>query len=180
MTCNDAQPLIARYADDEPAVPPADRAALKTHLGECAVCRALLDEQRDVSLLLRGRLEAVPQPGLVARVSARIEREAGGRGSQGVRRSGRGTEEGGWLGLANWRAWTVGLAPIAAALFVAAYLDIGGATSTGAARTTAPTTLEEWTTGAAPAALHADPAGEALIEAVLIGVAPSSGEGDVR
>jgi len=165
MTCNDAQPLIARYADDETAVPPADRDALTTHLAECASCRAVLDEQRDVAVLLRGRLETVPQPGLVARVSARIDREP---------------EDDGWLGLANWRAWTVGLAPVAAALLVAAYIDIGSVSSAGTAETTVPATLEEWTTATAPAALQADASGDALIEAVLTGVAPSSGDSDVR
>jgi predicted anti-sigma-YlaC factor YlaD len=175
MTCNDAQLLIARYVDDEQAVSPADRGRLKTHLAECAGCRAVLDAQRDVAVLLRGRLETVPRPGLLARVAARIDaadraREPGGQV----------VWEDGWLGLANWRAWTVGLAPIAVALFVAAYAGIGGASSSGALQTTVPSTLEEWTTGAAPAALHADAGGEALIEAVLIGVAPSPGESDVR
>lgn len=173
MTCNDAQLLIARYVDDELAVSPADRDTLRTHLTGCAGCRAVLDEQRDVAVLLRGRLETVPKPGLVARVAARIDAADGARAPGGQE-----VWEDGWLGLADWRAWTVGLAPIAAALFVAAYA--GGASSTGASLTTVPTTLEEWTTGAAPASLHADASGEALIEAVLIGVAPSPGESDVR
>jgi predicted anti-sigma-YlaC factor YlaD len=162
MTCNDARPLIARFAADDP---PADRDALDAHLAECGSCRAALDEQREVALLLRGRLETVPEPGLVARVSARIDQEAGGDG---------------WLGLANWRGWTVGLAPLAAALFAAAYIGVGGPSSNGTVEPGVPTTLEEWTTATAPAALQADGSGEALIEAVLTGVAPSSGESDVR
>jgi hypothetical protein len=176
MTCIDAQSLIARYADDEPAVPAADRDAVKTHLAECAGCRALLDEQRDVAVLLRGRLETLPRPRFVARVSARIDQGARGPGGQGAGEP----EDYAWLGLANWRAWTVGLAPVAAALLVAAFIDVGGASPAGTAQTTVPATLEEWTVGLAPAALQADATGEALIEAVLIGVAPSSGDSDVR
>lgn len=179
LTCTAAHPLIARYADDAPLAA-ADRDALKAHLADCAGCRAALDEQRDVAALLRGRMETVPEPGLVARVSARIDREGRKPGGEGAWQPGQGTGENGWLDLANWRAWTVGLAPVAAALLVAAYIDIGGASSTSTAQPIVPTTLEEWTTATAPAALQSDASGEALIEEVLTGVAPSSGESDVR
>jgi anti-sigma factor RsiW len=170
MTCTDAQPLIARYADDEQALAANARAELEAHFASCAACRTALEEQRDVAGLLRGRLETTPQPGFVARVSARIDgREPGSQGAG----------EPGWLGIANWRAWTVGLAPIAAALFVAAYIDIRSTTSNGTVPAAA-ASFEEWTTASAPAALQSSATGDALIEAVLIGAVPSSGDAHVR
>lgn len=169
MTCNAAQPLIARYADDEASLVVEVREELDRHIGVCAACRAALEEQRAVAGLLRGRLETMPQPGLVARVSARIDRESGGRRAEAA----------GWLGLANWRAWTVGLAPLAAALIVVAYIDMRSPASSGTTRTVA-ASFEELTTGSVPAALQPSATGDALIEAVLTGVAPVSGDPDVR
>ena len=166
MTCTDAQPLIARYADDESSLPAHVREALDAHLADCADCTAALAEQREVAGLLRARLETVPQRGLVARVSARID-------------AGRGAGEPGILGLANWRGWAVGMAPLAAALFVAAYIDLRGATSSGTAQTVA-ATFEEWSTESAPALLQPSATGDALIETVLVGAAPSAGDRDVR
>lgn len=154
MTCNQA--LLARYADDPGSLGDADQTTLEAHVESCAACRAALDEQRYVSAVLRDRLAAEPQPGLVARVSARIDRDTAD----------------GWLGLANWRAWTVGLAPVAAALIVAAFLTGAGGNTTSSPSDAA--SLEEWTVSATAAStlLEASPADEALLEAVLMGEAP--------
>ncbi len=164
MTCTGVQPLISRYAEDEQALAPGDHAALEAHLSSCAACRAELETQRAVAGLLRARLETPVRPGLEARVAARIDREAGA--------------DEGWLGLANWRAWTAGLAPAAAALLVVAYLDIARASGTEMTQSSTPT-IEEWTASNSTAAdvfLQPSVTGDALIEAVLTGAAPSSGE----
>jgi anti-sigma factor RsiW len=164
MNPHHADPLIARYADDESSLPPGVREQLASHLAVCIACRAALDEQRDVAALLRGRLASTPRPGLVARVSARIDSEAG---------------ENGWLGLANWRGWAAALVPLAAALLVAAYVDLGRATSTTPSNAVVPT-FDELTIGDVPAVLQPSLTGDALIEAVLTGAAPSSGDVNVR
>lgn len=164
MTCTDAQPLISRYADDEQSLAPGDREALEAHLAGCAACRAELEAQREVAGLLRARLETPVRPGLAARVAARIDREA--------------TEDAGWLGLANWRAWTVGLAPVAAALLVAAYLDVARAGRSESTQPSAPA-FQEWaipSSNAAAVFLQPSATGDALIEAVLTGAVPSSAE----
>jgi predicted anti-sigma-YlaC factor YlaD len=164
MTCDHS--LLGRYADDADALTGQDRARVEAHLETCASCRAALDDQRAVIGVLRGRLESTPLPGLVARVSARIDRD----------------ENAGWLGLANWRAWTVGLAPVAAGLMMLAFLGTDTTASTGTTAT--PSTFDEWTTSAAgsSASVFLQPAasGEALIEAVLTGTAASSGTNHER
>jgi len=166
MTCNDAEPLIARFADDESSLPAGVRGELVSHVAACAACRAALDGQRDVAELLRARPASTPRPGLVARVSARLDNE-GGRAA-----------EDGWLGLANWRGWTAALVPLAATLLVAAYMDLGRAATT-VSNAVAPT-FDELTIGDVPAILQPSATGDALMEAVLTGAAPSSGDVDVR
>lgn len=161
MACNEGR--IARYADDPASMTAADRAEVEAHLRSCSDCRDALDAQRAVAAVLRERLEARSTPGFVSRVSARIDREDEDRA--------------GLLGLANWRAWTVGLAPVAAALMLMAYLGAGSGAS---GSTTGPQTFSEWATSAAattPASvfLQPDTTGDALIEAVLKGATPSAG-----
>ncbi len=158
LSCDAAEPLIARCADG--VLADADRARLDAHLASCADCRAAVEMQRDVAALLRAR---APEPhlDLVSRVSARLDAEAG------------------VFGLANWRAWTLGLAPVAAALMLAAYLGIG-ASGSGAAQPVV--AQEEWAATAATSVLmQPGTSGDALVEAVLTGAAASSGESrDVR
>lgn len=162
MTCTDVERLIVRYADDERAPGQAARVELTAHLSACPSCRAALHAQREVAAALQRRPASAPAPGLVARVSARIDAE----------------RDAGWLGLANWRAWTAGLVPVAAALTVAAYIELSPATSTTTTTTTP--TIEEWTTANGPVLLQTSASGDALIEAVLTGIAPSSGDGNVQ
>jgi predicted anti-sigma-YlaC factor YlaD len=164
MTCADAERVIVRYADDERSLAGSARVELTAHLEGCAACRAALDAQRDVATALRRRPPSVPAPGLVARVSARLDAE----------------RDAGWLGLANWRAWTVGLAPVAAALTIAAYVEWGSAINAPATAPAATPTIEEWTVADAPAILQTSASGDALIEAVLTGAVPASGDGNVQ
>jgi anti-sigma factor RsiW len=154
LSCDTAESLIARSVDGELA--DADRARLDAHLASCAACRAAVDAQRGVAALLRGRAPET-RADLVSKVSARLDEEAG------------------VFGLANWRAWTLGLAPVAAALMLAAYLGIGAAASS-ATQTVAP---EDWTPTGTPTSVLMQPAssGDALVEAVLTGAAVSSEEG---
>jgi anti-sigma factor RsiW len=169
MTCTDAHRVMSRDAGEDSSLPAAERRTFEAHLAECAACRGELEAQREVAGLLRQRLQTPVRPGLAARVAARIDRE--------------GHDED-WLALANWRAWTVGLAPVAGALLVAAYLDTARAIGS-AGLEPAPDTILEWTVSAsAPAAadvfLQPSTTGDALIEAVLTGSAPTSGEPDGR
>lgn len=172
MTCHDAEPLIARYADaDGPSLPGEARESLRAHLETCAACRTALDEQRETAALLRSRPAPGPRPGFVARVAARIDRE-----EHAASRAGAGDD---WFGAVNWRAWTVGVVPVAVALVLAAYLDIRS-TLPAAGTQAAPVTIAEYLSTQAPAELQASSGGEALIEAVLTGAERAAGENDVR
>lgn len=167
MHCTDAKPLLARLADGDSSLGMDAREELLSHVAACAACHAAVEEQRDVAAWLRGRPASVPRPGLVARVSARIDAERPQAGLDG------------WLGLANWRRWTAALVPLAAALLVAAFVDLSSTSSSTTANGVAPT-LDEWTVAGAPAMLQPSVTGEALIEAVLTGTLPSAGEPNVR
>ncbi len=99
LSCRDVVHRLARLADEEAE---GDRAALAEHLRTCAACREAADAQAEVAAILRSRPVSVPPAGFAARVSARLEAERG------------------WLGLADWRRWALGLAPVAAVLMAAA------------------------------------------------------------
>src|SRR5512134_2193208 len=101
MICTDVEPLLARLADDESSLPAGMRDGVRSHLAGCAACRAALEEQREVAGWLRGRPANQPRPGLVARVSTRIDRGTGASAA------------GDWLELANWRRWSAALVPLA-------------------------------------------------------------------
>ncbi len=158
LSCDTAGPLLARYVDG--ALAERDRVLLEKHLDACAGCRSALRAQREVAALLRARVPD-PRTDLVSRVSARLDEEAG------------------VFGLANWRAWTLGLAPVAAALMLAAYLGLG---ASGSGTTQPATSGDEWTTGTATSVLMQPAAsGDVLLEEVLTGsAAPGGGAGDVR
>jgi anti-sigma factor RsiW len=155
--------LIARAADGA-QISDADRRRLDAHLETCAACRDELDAQRAVAQVLRRRTESAAYANFSARVAARIERDGAP----------------GFLELANWRAWTVGLAPVAAALVLLAYLGIGSAT-TGSTSAETTATFESWVSasaGSTPAAVFLQPSasGDQLLETVLTGAVASSGE----
>jgi anti-sigma factor RsiW len=120
-TCEDVRGALARLADRDDDGPA--RADVEAHLAGCAGCREAFEAQRQVSLALRARPDSVPRPDFAAAVRTRLEA--------------------GWVGLADWRQWTLRLAPVAAALALAAWL-LGAPASQ-----TAVPTLDDWARAAA-------------------------------
>ena len=159
LTCEAAERLMARYVDD--VLTEDDRRALEAHVVACAACAAAVRAQLEVAAILRSRVPEA-RADLVSRVSAQLAEEAG------------------LFGLANWRAWTLGLAPVAAALMLAAYLGLGAASSTA----TTPAAADEWSAAngtATSVLMQPMTSGDVLLEAVLTGSAVPAGEGgDVR
>jgi Putative zinc-finger len=167
MTCTDCEALMGRYADDPAALAPADRQQLELHLASCEGCRLALEDQRQVARLLHARPPVEVSPAFAARLAARLESEP-----QGL------------LALANWRAWTVSLTPVAAALVLVAWLGAGTTGGGGTQRDASPSadSFAMWATPTASddqAAVFLQPStGDVLLEAVLTG-APA-GEHDGR
>ena len=166
MTTHPEQ-LLARAADGATLTAPEQR-QLDAHLASCASCRDALEGQRLVAHALVSRADVAAAAGFAGRVSARLD-----------------AENGGVLDLANWRAWTVGLAPVAAALVFVAYLGVGSTDTTTAAAETP--TFESWASasaGTTPAAVFLQPSasGDQLLETVLTGAAPATSKesSDVR
>ena len=120
-TCDDVRGTLARLADRESEG--VVRANVEAHLAVCASCREAFDAQRQVALALRARPASPARPEFAAAVRARLEA--------------------GWIGLADWRQWTLRLAPVAAALVLAAWL-LGAP-----APQTATPTLDDWARAAA-------------------------------
>jgi anti-sigma factor RsiW len=163
MTCHEATQSIARFADGDDTLDAAARVAIESHLETCAMCRAALETQRTVAAVLRTRPSDTVSPEFAARLAARLDAVSG------------------WLGIADWRAWTLRLAPLAAVLALALFL--------GSEASTQPTvTLEEWTVGGNDAASsvsllwRSDVNSEALMETMLTGdMTTGSGDaGNVR
>jgi hypothetical protein len=170
ITCIDAERLIVRFADD--ALGEEDRAVLAAHVEECAACRRVLDDQREVFQILQARDEAIVPPSFAVRVAARIRsRETDSPG-----------QIDGWLGLANWRRWTVALAPLAATLVLIVYLEDGASSNTSTAgqgqQAVPAVSLDIWPAvgGSTPAAVFLQPAssGDVLLETVLTGAVPAT------
>ena len=100
MRCDDVErAVIARAAG---RLDPAGAERLEAHLDGCAACREAAGGQDDVAALLSARPDASPPLGFATRVMARLDVPPT------------------WLDVINWRRWTVRLAPVAAALLVAA------------------------------------------------------------
>jgi anti-sigma factor RsiW len=170
--CSDYERLIARVVDDPERVGAEERRSLDGHLEACPSCRAALEDQRAVAAALSVRPPSLPRAGFQSRVAARVDADRS------------------WLPLVNWRAWTVGLTPVAAGLLLAAWLmpsTSTSATSTATATSaqTAPASFDTWAAsnlGASGAAfLESDTTGDSLLELVLTGKTGSAGGGsDVR
>ena len=123
MTCQQAEPLLARAAD---GTLDADRsAALALHLDACADCRDALDAQRAMRHLLVARPETPVPLGFATRVMANLPDTGRTTWARAVSGPAAGS---GWLETLNWRAWTLRLAPVAGALFVGAALGLGPST----------------------------------------------------
>lgn len=175
LTCVNAENLTARYADAPDSLSADDREQLELHVEVCGACTAALEDQRHVARILIARPPMPVPPGFSARVAARIDAEPGG-----------------WLALLNWRAWTVALTPLAAALVFVAWLGGTWGTTTAPvaattqASVTPPVTFDTWaasTAGSNRASLFLQPAttGDALLEAVLTGTQSANGDShDVR
>ncbi len=124
MTCRHAEPLLARAAD---GTLDADRsAALALHLAACADCRAALDAQRAMRVLLAERPEAPVPVGFATRVMANLPDASREPFARPARR--KPATAAGWLDAVNWQAWTLRLAPVAGALFVGAAIGLGPST----------------------------------------------------
>jgi len=163
MLCDDAARFIARRADAPASlhevVDARTIADVDAHLESCTSCRAALETQRDVSAWLRVRPADRLSSDFASRLAARLD------------------EASGWFGIADWRAWTLRLAPVAAALALATYLGLGASTQS-------PATIEEWTlsaTGSSDASILWEPdmSAEAVMETMLTGAPPTSGGGDI-
>jgi hypothetical protein len=99
VTCDEAQLRIACAVDGTPG-----EAALLDHTRECDACKATLEDHATIRYLLND-FAYDPQPALFSRrVRARIERRAS------------------LLGWADWKSWTLRLAPAAVGLVVFAGL----------------------------------------------------------
>ena len=124
MTCRQAAPLLARAAD---GTLDADRsAALALHLADCADCRAALDAQRAMRVMLIERPETPVPVGFAARVMANLPDTSREPFARPARQE--PTTAAGWLDAVNWQAWTLRLAPVAGALFVGAAIGLGPST----------------------------------------------------
>jgi anti-sigma factor RsiW len=175
-SCGESAPYIVRLSDGIETIDDATRTELDAHLATCASCRADLETQRAVASVLRTRPPDRLSPAFSSRLAARLD------------------EASGWFGIADWRAWTVRLAPVAAALALAAVLG-GGAPGNGggserrdesvAARAA---TVEEFALGVAegaaadPLLWRSDLTPEAVVESMVTGELPAGtgGAGDVR
>jgi predicted anti-sigma-YlaC factor YlaD len=113
----------------------ADRARLEAHAAACAACREAWAAQQTVARLVRARPSADVPPGFAARVAARLD------------------EPETWFGLAEWRAWTWRLVPVAVALFVVA--AVVGHRATGTTAQASPT--RDVIVAAEPASTDAQP-----------------------
>jgi predicted anti-sigma-YlaC factor YlaD len=165
MTCPTAEPLSACYADDPSALGSSERAQLELHLGVCEACRVVLDDQRQVARMLHARPPVAIPPDFAARLAVRLDAEPHG-----------------WLAIANWRAWTVTLAPVAAALVLIAWLGGSSATQSSVAPQASAETFETVTAARVgePAAVFLQSSRGDLVEAVLTGAAASPGDSDGR
>jgi anti-sigma factor RsiW len=151
-------PLLALMADGILDAP--RQAMLDAHLEVCAACRMSLDDQIAVRAWLTKTPDAVVPEGFRDRVRARI------------------AEDEGVFGVADFRLWTLRLAPLAALLAVVAWLGLGAkgsavsgtaATITAAASTFSPSRAADW---------ERTVSGNALLEAALF--PPRAGAADVR
>lgn len=153
--------FIARRADGE-AGTRADESALDAHLSQCLHCRAALDDQMAVAAVLRSRPADPVSPAFAARVASKLDDVAG------------------WLGVADFRTWTLRLAPIAAVLALAALL-----TARAFSTDQSTITLEEWasrqtqTTSGAAVLWQQNVTADAALETLLTG-RTLAGEADVR
>jgi hypothetical protein len=164
FSCDEAERCMVRAADGGDELDEPRRAALAAHLDGCASCRAAFETQRAVAAWLRLRPADRVSPDFAARLAARLD------------------DASGWFGIADWRAWTLRLAPVAAVL--AAAILFGAGTSFERS-----VTIDEWALSAGDAAnadasalWQSDVSADSALESLLTGELPagSGGTGNVR
>ena len=168
-SCGDRQRQLVRLADaaESDALIAAERAELEAHLDHCPECRTALADQQFVAGVLRSRPALAPSPAFAANLAARLD------------------EVSGWLGLLDWRAWTLRLAPIALVMVLLAVLAGASSAPTSSGETTT-ATLDTWTRGvnessSVAAAVWQDrTSSDALLETMLLGSGASREGADVR
>lgn len=128
--CAEFVGLAARAADG--AIDDAGRARLEAHIDGCDACRRAVETQRLVHGLVALAYDVAPSPAFVARVVNGVETPTN------------------WLDRLDFRAWTWRVAPVAAALLVAAGITV--ATSQVAAGSPAPATDAELASVSMPVA----------------------------
>jgi predicted anti-sigma-YlaC factor YlaD len=143
------------------------RAAIEEHVGACSACREAREAQAAVVAILAAVPEAPLPVGFAARLSARLDDRAS------------------WIDLFDWRRWTLRLAPLAAALLIAALMGEPVNTAPQESDTLAQA-VETWASGSvnggsvSSALIEADVSSEALLETALIGTAGAVESGDAR
>ena len=156
MTCGDAARLMVRRADGD-ALDERTSAALEAHLAICASCQAELDSQRNVVAILRSR----PVDSLSLQFASQLAQRL--------------DDVSGWFGIADWRAWTFRLSPLAAALALVAFLSSSQTTST------ANVDLDKWmragASGSAISLIEPDVTTDTLLETMLSGESAPKEEG---
>ena len=168
LSCEDAATYIVRLADEDESLDADAIERLDAHLALCENCCASLETQRSVASWLRSRpVDRVPDA-FAARLARRLDEET---------RADRAMP---WLGLADWQAWTLRLAPLAALLLLFVLL--------GSSSFDAHPTIDDWALGsddgssAAALLLQSDVTSDSLAESFVTGELPSGAEGadDVR
>src|SRR5262245_9416970 len=100
--CESMVPVI--LASVEGTLDATGETRLAAHVAECPGCRRALDEQKAVKHLLATLPPVTVSPDFAARVRQRV--------AQSIR----------WWEFADWRVWTLGLAPVAALLVLLAWI----------------------------------------------------------
>lgn len=171
LSCEQLAPYLVRLSDGPEtiagSIDEATLARLEAHLASCATCRDALETQRAVASVLRTRPADRVSPGFSNRLAVRLD------------------EASGWFGIADWRAWTLRLAPVAAALALATVLgaDVpaipGAGEGGGDAQSMRPATIEEFAVGIAEAAAidpllwPSDVTADAVVESMVTGELPA-------
>jgi hypothetical protein len=143
------------------------RAAIEAHVRACDACREAREAQGAVAALLAAVPEAPLPAGFAARLSARLDDQVG------------------WIDLFDWRRWTLRLAPLAAALLIAALMGEPVNTAPQESDTLAQA-VETWASGSVNGAsvsatlIETDVSSEALLETALVGSAGAAESGHAR
>lgn len=150
MTCAEAERRIARLSNEATAA-----ADLSAHIDCCANCRETLQEQQQVSRLLTA-MGSDPVPAdFVANVRARIDSLAS------------------LFNIADWRRWTLRLAPLAVGLVLLAGSSMDRTSGT---RMSLETVMQQWTASEEErsSALYRDASTDMLLYLLLEGERPLS------